>query len=874
MPPSSSTQFSLPAAGDDSRGVRRRPIALLPDVLISQIAAGEVIERPASVIKELLENSLDAGATQIEIRIEEGGLRRLQITDNGCGIAKEQLPLALTRHATSKIRSLEELEKVDSLGFRGEALASIAAIARLVLASRPLDAEHGWKVDVQPGQTVPEPSPAAISPGTVIDIIDLFSATPARRKFLKAPTTEGAHCVEVIRRIAMASPKVGFVVHQDGKEVRRWPATTQTARIETLLGDTTALLEVHAEAGPARIQGLLGEPDSARARADRQYLFVNGRFVRDRMLAQAIRQAFRDRLHGERYPVFALFLDIDPMLVDANVHPAKIEVRFRDPSAVRSLVFHAIEDTLMRASVSGTAAGSSRTINLGVGAPGRSGTTAPAGYRPAPPATDGRPALRGRGHGSNPAHGDAGSARTHWSTNQTSTNRHSRSSSATSHGHISRAEQEASFAFQAPLPTAPGPAPVWQQTELRAAPPAQNSASASPACPDSPTATGYRIQGVGHDGPANGEPSATPASVSGHSPAPDSPAHSARDVHASTPSVSPDAESTDADPRTRSERAAAPDQSNARNAQPFSADGPIGSPTNHQLEEALPPWMKATSDETTNARRPPESGSVPSGRRSHSSTHHASTMHDGTAPDIGAAKGATAGAGAAADSSTEAHADEHVGAGADAERQQAWETAAPMARMPPLGYALGQLHGIYLLSQAADGLIIVDMHAAHERIVLERLKRARKDRPLVAQPLLIPAVFQATELEAAIVADESAAIAELGIELEARSADTIAVLSVPALLSRADPERLAREVLAAWQAPARHDALGKRLDRLLATMACHGSVRANRALTLTEMNALLRDMEATPDADFCNHGRPTWFRLTMDELDKWFMRGQ
>lgn len=709
------SQFPLPAA---SGAGPTRPIALLPDVLISQIAAGEVIERPASAIKELLENALDAGASQIEIRIEEGGLRRLQVIDNGRGIEKDQLPLALARHATSKIASLADLEHVTSLGFRGEALASMAAVSRLTLASRPLAAEHGWKVDVQPGQAAPPPEPAAIAPGTVIEVIDLFSATPARRKFLKSPATEAAYCLDAIRRIALSHPAVQFVVHQDGREVRRWPATTPAQRIESLVGDGARLLPVSAQAGPLAVEGLLGEPDAARARSDRQYLFVNGRFVRDRMLAQAIRQAFRDRLHGERYPVFALFLTIDPTLVDANVHPAKTEVRFRDPGAVRHLVFHAIENAL-GATLPQQRQGASRTIELAGGSGMGAGTdvsgytsdrhtvrTLP-GHQPAA-APGGRP-----GAGSlplsrhAPAHDTAGPRTPH-------------------HGPAhDAAANRASLAFQAPHRQ---PAPDWQQVELRAAP--SDDTGTSPV--------------GGAEGP--------------------------------------------------------------------SADDTLAAPAPHAAE-ARPGWPGVPGSapaETT--------GSAPS---------------TPPAPD-----------------------------------------APPLAHTPRMGFALAQLHGIYILSQTADGLIIADMHAAHERIVLERLKKAHRDHRIARQPLLIPAVFQATELDVATVTDDADSLGDLGIDLEVRGSDTLAVTSVPALLSRANPEKLAREVLAAWQAPAQHNALEKRLDRLLATMACHGSVRANRALTLPEMNALLRDMEATPDADFCNHGRPTWFRLTLEELDRWFMRGQ
>ena len=752
------SQFPLPAA---SGAGPTRPIALLPDVLISQIAAGEVIERPASAIKELLENALDAGASQIEIRIEEGGLRRLQVIDNGRGIDKDQLPLALARHATSKIASLADLEHVTSLGFRGEALASMAAVSRLTLASRPLTAEHGWKVDVQPGQAAPPPEPAAIAPGTVIEVIDLFSATPARRKFLKSPATEAAYCLDAIRRIALSHPAVQFVVHQDGREVRRWPATTPAQRIENLVGDGARLLPVSAQAGPLAVEGLLGEPDAARARSDRQYLFVNGRFVRDRMLAQAIRQAFRDRLHGERYPVFALFLTIDPTLVDANVHPAKTEVRFRDPGAVRHLVFHAIENALAT-TLPQQRQGASRTIELAGGSTTGAGTdvsgytadrhtvrTLP-GHQPVA-APGGRP-----GAGSHPpsrhapAHDTAGARAPH-------------------HGPAhDAAANRASLAFQAPHHQ---PAPDWQQVEL----------SAAPSDDTAPLPAGRA------EGPSADEPLAAPA----------------------------------------------PHAAEARPGWP-GVTGRATAETEGSAPGIVPPAAATTAGTTTGTM--------------------ASAMTDGVA---GGSTGTAITAGSAPSTSTAPAPD-----------------APPLAHTPRMGFALAQLHGIYILSQTADGLIIVDMHAAHERIVLERLKKAHRDHRIARQPLLIPAVFQATELDVATVTDDADSLGDLGIDLEVRGPDTLAVTSVPALLSRANPEKLAREVLAAWQAPAQHNALEKRLDRLLATMACHGSVRANRALTLPEMNALLRDMEATPDADFCNHGRPTWFRLTLEELDRWFMRGQ
>ena len=758
----SASQFSLPAATDTAAS---RPIAVLPDILISQIAAGEVIERPASAIKELLENALDAGATQIEIRIEEGGLRRLQIIDNGRGIAREQLPLALTRHATSKIASLADLERVTSLGFRGEALASMAAVSRLTLASRPASAEHGWKVDVQPGREAPPAEPAAVPPGTVIEVIDLFSATPARRKFLKSPATEAAYCLDVIRRIALSHPDVQFVVHQDGKEIRRWPATTPRQRIETLVGDGGAggnrLLPVSAQAGPLTLEGLLGTPDAARARSDRQYLFVNGRFVRDRMLAQAIRQAYRDRLHGERYPVFALFLTIDPTLVDANVHPAKTEVRFRDPAAVRHLVFHAVENALGTALPRPGQGSASRTISL-AGAPGSRERPGPLGGTGAAGVTHAPDVM------------DAGSSRAdgtdHHSVSGFTTDRHT-------------------------VRTRPGHQPFTPDT----------GRTGSPATGSGPSRQGHH-PGTYRPGAGQYDTAANRASLAFQAPG-----HDAQ-----------------AAPLANGTGSAAAAGTAARTATGTEPDIP-------HVSEARPSWQGGPA--------------IP-----------AEDAPDGT-PLTGIAAQHEDGQRVAA-SPGSASLNGHPPA------------RTPLADTPRMGFALAQLHGIYILSQTVDGLIIVDMHAAHERITLERLKKAHREHHLARQPLLIPAVFQGTELDVATVTDDADSLGDLGIELEVRGPDTLAVTSVPALLSRADPERLAREVLAAWQAPAQHNALEKRLDRMLSTMACHGSVRANRALTLPEMNALLRDMEATPDADFCNHGRPTWFRLTLDELDRWFMRGQ
>jgi DNA mismatch repair protein MutL len=610
-----------------------RPIALLPDTLISQIAAGEVIERPASVVKELLENAIDAGADHIEIRIDDGGLRRVLVSDNGRGIAPDQMTLALLRHATSKVASLDDLERVASLGFRGEALASIASVAQLVLTSRTAQAAHAWTIDSRPGQAIPtRPAPAASGLGTSIEVMDLFSATPARRKFLKAPNTEAAHCLEAVRRTALAHPGVAFDVFQDGREVRHWGATDLEIRTLEAIGDQGKLHPIDAHAGPMQLDGLICDPDAARGRPDRQYLYVNGRFVRDRMLGQAVRQAYRDRLHGDRHPVYALFIWIDPALVDVNVHPAKIEVRFRDASAVRSLVYHAVESAIAAVTQQREGSGDARTIVLGSGGQ-RESTT--------------------------------------------------------------------------------GPAP--------------RSGNLFPA-------------------------------------------------------------------------AAATRASDIASTLQFYASGALD----------------ALAGEREPARAP--------------------LAADAAGPDE-----------------------------SDAARAQ---------QGPRLGYAIAQLHGIYLLSQTAEGMIIVDMHAAHERIVLERLRQQVTTQRIAQQPLLIPAVFRASELDVALVGDEGEAIAALGIEIDVMSPTTLAVRSVPALLARGDPVALARDVLDAWQSPSRQDEVANRHDRLLATMACHAAVRANRALTLPEMNALLRDMENTPDADFCNHGRPTWFSLPMTEIDRWFLRGR
>ncbi|MCO5101195.1 MAG: DNA mismatch repair endonuclease MutL [Burkholderiaceae bacterium] len=630
----------MPSAAPAVRGASGRPIARLADRLVSQIAAGEVVERPASVVRELLENALDAGAARIRVRIEEGGMRRIVVTDDGCGIAREQLALALERHATSKIASLDELECVGTLGFRGEALASIASVARLRLTSRVDRDDCGWRIDAETGEIEPAPG----LPGTQVEVLDLFSATPARRKFLRSAATESAHCVEAFRRIALAHESVAFELQIDDRRLETLEATDWTRRAIAALGDEYegAHRVVDVAAGTLQLRALLGSPTHNRARADRQFLYVNGRFVRDRMLGYALRQAYADLMHGERHAAWAVSVSIDPSQVDVNVHPAKIEVRFRDPAGVRSFVFHAIEAAL-RASASERADGA------------------------LPPGT-------------------AGGLRS-----------------------------PASFALR------------------------------------------------------------------------DSPATARLDLASETPAV-----------------AYAPGSSPPGWPPGWPPGSPPGSPPGPLPYPASPPPALPSSPAIETARC----------------------------------------------------------------------AQAPAGEEAPLGHALAQLHGTWVLAQNRHGLVVVDMHAAHERVVYERMKTAWARRSVAVQPLLVPVVFRADALDVALVDDEAEAIAALGLELSVLSAQSIAVRAVPAALANADAEALARSVLAELREHGVSHALAERSDALLATMACHASVRANRRLTIEEMDALLREMERTPAADQCNHGRPTWLQVPLDELDRWFLRGR
>ncbi|UEP28561.1 MULTISPECIES: DNA mismatch repair endonuclease MutL [unclassified Burkholderia] len=640
-----------------------RAIQPLPDQLISQIAAGEVVERPASVVKELLENAMDAGASTLRIVLEEGGVKRISITDDGCGIPPGELPLALMRHATSKIRSLEELEAVATLGFRGEALASIASVAEMSITSRTADVAHATKIDATTGAL----SPAAGAVGTTIEVRELYFNTPARRKFLKSEQTEFGHCLEMIRRAALARPDVAISVLHNGKAVEHWNATEPAQRVAKILGDgfATAHLPLDEQAGPLAVYGCAGLPTASRGRADQQYFFVNGRFVRDKLLTHAVRAAYEDVLHGDRYPSYVLFLDLPPEAVDVNVHPSKIEVRFRDSRSIHQYVFHAVQRALARhagASPETTAGGHAAQLSP---APG-----GPASFLNTP-------------LGLGAATGTGGSGFSSPSSSSSSGNTWMRQARMTQ-----------------------GTLPVAQPLALYDALFGRKDTGAG--APDGTTV-------IAHDS-------------------------------ASAPNTPP---------------------------------GFIASPL-------------------------------------------AATAHD----------------------------------------------------EQPLGFALGQIHGIYVLAQNAHGLVIVDMHAAHERILYEQFKNALADRTVAVQSLLLPISMTATPVEIGTVEEERDTLESLGFDLAVLSPTTLAIRAVPALLKDADLQSLARAVLADLHAFGGSRVLTERQHELLGTLACHHAVRANRRLTLDEMNALLRQMEATERADQCNHGRPTWYQLTLNDLDRLFMRGQ
>ncbi|MCC8391905.1 DNA mismatch repair endonuclease MutL [Paraburkholderia sp. MMS20-SJTR3] len=688
-----------------------RAIQPLPDQLISQIAAGEVVERPASVVKELVENALDAGAQTLRVLLDEGGVKRISITDDGCGIPENELVLALTRHATSKIRSLAELEAVGTLGFRGEALASIASVAEMSITSRTADAPHAVRIDAQTGVL----SPAAGTQGTTIEVRELYFNTPARRKFLKSEQTELGHCLEQIRRAALARPDVAISVLHNGKAVEHWNASEPPVRVAKILGDTfaTAHLPLDEAAGPLAVYGCAGLPTASRGRADQQYFFVNGRFVRDKLLTHAVRAAYEDVLHGERYPSYVLFLDLPPEGVDVNVHPSKIEVRFRDSRSIHQFVFHAVQRALARH------AGASPETTAG----GHAAHLAPSGGGPA---SFGATPLGGAGAG---AAGDAGGAR------------------------------------------------------------GFGSGFGGAGLGGSGGGSGYAPSGggfgsAGNRGGFGGSPSGSQAGNTWM--------RQARMTQGTLPVAQPLA-GYDA---------------------LFGRKDPLAGP----MEGASLFEARDSASETTAPYDPISRGSA--------------RFAAGAAPSF------------------------------DASDDQ------------PLGFALGQVHGIYVLAQNRQGLVIVDMHAAHERILYEQFKNALADRAIAVQPLLIPQTMQADPVEIGTVEEERATLDALGFDLAVLSPTTLAIRAVPALLKDADLPALARAVLSDLHAFGGSRVLTERQHELLGTLACHHAVRANRRLTLDEMNALLRQMEATERADQCNHGRPTWYQLTLADLDRLFMRGQ
>ena len=608
-----------------------RPIQPLNPTLVNQIAAGEVIERPASVLKELVENSIDAQATHIDIRLDGGGIRRIAVSDDGHGIAVEHLPLALQAHATSKITSLADLEQVGSMGFRGEALPSIASVSYLHLSSRTADSEHAWAI------TGPEqaPEPTSGPQGTRIEVRALFDKVPARRKFLRTERTEYGHCLKILKRIALAHPNIHFQLTHNQKMVANWPAGHFGERLKDILGEEFILHSVPLENEHEHIKlfGRIIRPEHANSK-EPQLLYVNGRYVRDYRLQHAVRQAYRDVLHGDRQPTYVLFLYVDPKEVDVNVHPAKHEVRFRNDGAVYRFVLDNISQTL---------AG----LPLGEEALTR--------------------------------------------------------------------------------PTAPAPA-------------AHRNADAVPHPPTTPTAAT-----PSHWTPPHHQQSALPLRQS---------SSAARQAWQKLYEPLPEA---------------APSQAvSAQPAQPLSAD-------------------------------------------------------------------------------TEEY---------------------------PLGMAIAQLHGIYILSQTRDGLLLIDMHAAHERVVYERMKEKYQSQELVSQELLVPVVMPLDEAQMGLLEEHQDTLSALGLHISPSGPQHVSVRAVPAMLSQGSIEAMVREVLAELGEFGQSAQLQAQHHQLLATMACHGSVRANRRLSLDEMNALLRDMERTDRAGLCNHGRPTWHFWHLNDLDKLFLRGQ
>lgn len=629
-----------------------RRIQLLSQRLSNQIAAGEVVERPASVVKELLENSLDAGADRIDIELEQGGVKLVRIRDNGGGVDKDDLPLALSRHATSKISTLEDLERIVSLGFRGEALASISSVSRLNMISRRPGADSAWQVETEGRDMASSVSPAAHPPGTSVEVRDLFFNTPARRKFLRTEQTEFQRIEDMVKRVALSRFDVQFTVQHNQRVVHRFDRAQsqqeRQRRVAQICGpafiDNALFIEL--ESNGMKLWGWVALPTFSRSQPDLQYFFVNGRVIRDKLVSHAMKQAYRDVLFHGRHPAFVLYLELDPAVVDVNVHPTKHEVRFRDGRLVHDFLFSALHRALADVRPASATGESPAGVSNGYGAESAQNAN---GYGGMDPDSNSPPGLNAFGAG--------------------------------------MSEQTRMPLYSPGTVSGPG-----------------NYANASPSLSQ------VRNQLAGYDAFRNGE--------------------------------------------------------------------------------AVTPLPETPSD------------------------------------------------------------------------------------MPPLGYAIAQLHGIYILAQNAHGLIVVDMHAAHERITYEHMKTAAAEDGIKVQPLLVPLAVAVSQGEADCAEDFAPQLQALGLGVERLGPETLSVRQVPAILKNANVEQLLRDVLSDLVEHGTSDRIEAARDELLSTMACHGSVRANRALTLPEMNALLRDMESTERSGQCNHGRPTWVQLSIGELDKLFLRGQ
>ncbi len=596
----------------------------LPELLINQIAAGEVVERPASALKEIIENAIDAGATRVDVQLQHGGIKQMRVTDNGNGIAKDELIPALTRHSTSKISSLEDLLNITSLGFRGEALASISAVSALTLTSYKANQNHAWQIHVS-GKSISQPQPAALTQGTVVDAHDLYSNLPARRKFLRTEATEYAHCENVFRRMALAIPSIEFTLEHNGKLRHHYHSADLLKRIKAVLGEEfiDSAVSINEQGGSIQLQGFVSLPAYSGASRDTQYFFVNNRFVRDKLISHAIREAYRDVLHLDRYPAFVLFLEMHPSEVDVNVHPTKTEVRFRDSRALHRFIFHTIHKSLAK----------------------------PDGKTQADPA------------------------------------------------HVIPAQSVSFY----PKPNLDRPQNAQQSIGF------------------------YQTLFGAEDSGSNAMDTANTSS-----------------------------------------------------------------------------FMTLDSDDS----------------------------------------------------------------------EKPFEAAKEKQDVPPLGFALGQLHGIYILAQNNNGLIVVDMHAAHERILYEKLKTAMDNQVWGTQPLLIPTTFQADRGDVVFVEENHELFEKIGFELAVLSPTTLAVRAVPVMFKHSDIAKLIQDLLHEMHDYGSSQILTAGRNEMLATMACHGAIRANRTLTVAEMNALLREMERTERADQCNHGRPTWYEISLASLDKMFMRGK